>query len=104
MVTIVAALPFLDLSPGFFRFLGPLRTRFALPRWRGERGRSFERFPRRFSSSSSVAVGVAFESNWITSTSPPPSGGGAEANHSWVHCPRPKPAFSPRDSGGDHER
>ena len=59
-------MPFLDLSPFFLRSLGPRFLRFSRPRWRGE-GAAFsgDRFWRRFSSSPSVAVGVALPSNWM---------------------------------------
>src|SRR5262245_25448104 len=102
--TMVTALPFFDLSPFFRRRFGPRRARLALPRCRGESGRSFfSRLPRRFSSSSSVAVGVAFQSIWVTSTSPSPSGAGAEANQFWVYLPNPRTAFSTVVLEGDQE-
>src|SRR5262245_23445587 len=103
-VTMVAAFPFFDLSPFFRRRFGPRRARLALPRCRAESGRSFfSRFPRRFSSSSSVAVGVAFQSTWVTSTSPSPSGAGAEENQFWVYFPNPRTAFSTVVLEGDQE-
>src|ERR1019366_166019 len=92
IATSVALRPFLLLSPRLRFFLGPWALRLARPRCRLQLQPSVLhlrrlqlqpsvlhlRGPRRLSSSSSVAVGMALQSHSMTRISPSPCGSGPE--------------------------